>query len=59
MAPTFKHSFNHAKFQGDVEVPLGLFINNEWVDSKDSNGKTIEWVHLLTCAAGERLRGGG
>jgi len=39
--PVFKHTFNHAGFKGDVEVPLGLFINNEYVKSVDGNAKTI------------------
>jgi hypothetical protein len=38
--PTFTHEFSHSAFKGKVEIPLGLFINGEWVDSKD--GKTIE-----------------
>lgn len=42
MAPTFKHTFDHAGFKGDVEVPIGAFINGEWSASTDKNAKTIE-----------------
>lgn len=41
MAPVFKHTFNHAGYKGDVEVPLGLFIDGKYVDSVDKNAKTI------------------
>jgi aldehyde dehydrogenase (NAD+) len=41
-APIYTHKFDHAGFKGDVEVPLGLFIDNEWSTSKDSAAKTIE-----------------
>lgn len=37
----FKHTFDHAGFKGDVEVPIGLFINGQWVNSTDGNAKTI------------------
>ncbi len=40
MAPTLTHEFNHAAYKGKVEIPLGLYINGEWTESKD--GKTIE-----------------
>lgn len=40
MAPTYTHKFDHAAFKGEVEIPLGLFINGEHVEGKD--GKTIE-----------------
>jgi hypothetical protein len=42
MAPSYTHNFNHAGLKGKVEIPTGLFINNEWSTSKDSNAKTIE-----------------
>jgi aldehyde dehydrogenase (NAD+) len=42
MAPTFTYQFDHAAFKGEIEVPIGLFINNEWSESKDSNADTIE-----------------
>lgn len=42
MAPSYTHNFNHAGFKGKVEIPTGLFINDEWSTSKDSNAKTIE-----------------
>jgi aldehyde dehydrogenase (NAD+) len=38
---TFKHSFNHAGFKGDVEVPVDLFIGGKYVKSADKNAKTI------------------
>lgn len=40
-APVFKHSFNHAGFKGEVEVPLGLYINGKYSVSTDKNAKTI------------------
>lgn len=40
-APVYKHTFDHAGFKGDVEVPLGLFINGQYVSSVDKNAKTI------------------
>jgi len=42
MAPTFTHEFNHAGYKGKVEVPVGLFINGEWVESVAGGAKTIE-----------------
>jgi len=41
--PTFTHEFDHAGYKGKVEIPLGLFINGEYVSSKD--GKTIEVIN--------------
>ncbi|BEI81128.1 hypothetical protein CcaverHIS002_0202880 [Cutaneotrichosporon cavernicola] len=49
---TFKHSFDHAGFKGDVEVPVGLFINGKYVKSADKNAKTIPVVNPTT---GEKL----
>jgi aldehyde dehydrogenase (NAD+) len=46
MPGTFKHTFDTPAFKGDVEIPLGLFINGEFVDG--SEGKTIECVPLLS-----------
>ncbi|KAK4686290.1 aldehyde dehydrogenase (NAD+), partial [Tremellales sp. Uapishka_1] len=39
---TFKHTFNHQAFKGEVEVPMGNFIDNEWSNSSDQNAKTID-----------------
>jgi aldehyde dehydrogenase (NAD+) len=41
MSAVFKHSFNHAGYKGDVEVPIGLFINGKYVASVDKNAGTI------------------
>jgi len=46
MAPTYTHKFDHAAFKGEVEIPLGLFINGEHVESKD--GKTIDSINPTT-----------
>jgi aldehyde dehydrogenase (NAD+) len=42
MAPTYTHEFNHAGYKGKVEIPLGLYIDGDWHESADKNGKTIE-----------------
>ncbi len=47
-APVFKKTFDHAGYKGTVEVPIGLFIDNEWHNSADKAGKTIEWVSLIS-----------
>lgn len=43
---TYTHEFKTESFNGKVEIPLQLFINNEWVDSSDSSAKTIEYVNV-------------
>ena len=40
MAPTYTHDFDHAAYKGKVEIPTGLWINGEYVNSQ--GGKTIE-----------------
>jgi len=45
---TYTHQFDHSGFKGKVEIPTGLFINNEWVDSTEKNGKTIDIVNPST-----------
>jgi hypothetical protein len=39
---TYTHDFKTEVFTGKVEIPLQLFINNEWVNSADSSAGTIE-----------------
>ena len=39
---TFEHQFTGEAFQGKVNFPTGVFINNEWSDG--GNGGTLEWV---------------
>ncbi|KAL1410932.1 hypothetical protein Q8F55_001875 [Vanrija albida] len=51
-APTFKHTFNHAGYKGEVEVPLGLWIDGKYTTSVDKNAKTIPVVNPTT---GEKL----
>lgn len=40
MPQTFKYTFDTPVFKGEVEVPLGLYINGKFVDG--SNGTYIE-----------------
>ncbi|ODN75114.1 hypothetical protein, variant 1 [Cryptococcus amylolentus CBS 6039] len=42
MAPTFTHEFNHPGYKGKVEIPTGVFINNEWNTSLDKSAETID-----------------
>ncbi|GMK56410.1 hypothetical protein CspeluHIS016_0302500 [Cutaneotrichosporon spelunceum] len=49
---TFKHTFNHAGFKGEVEIPVDLFIGGKYVKSADKNAKTIPVVNPTT---GEKL----
>lgn len=38
--PVFEHQFTGEAFQGKVNFPTGVFIDNEWSDGGD--GSTIE-----------------
>lgn len=40
MPETFTKKFDTAVFKGEVNVPLGLYIDGKWVDGAD--GTTIE-----------------
>jgi aldehyde dehydrogenase (NAD+) len=42
MSLSFTHEFSHSGFKGKVEIPTGLFINNEWASPKSDGARTIE-----------------
>ncbi|KAI0668746.1 aldehyde dehydrogenase [Trametes maxima] len=46
MPETFVHKFDTPVFKGEVNVPLGLYINGKFVDG--SNGTTIEVINPST-----------
>ncbi|KAI1783727.1 aldehyde dehydrogenase [Ganoderma leucocontextum] len=43
MPETFKYTFDTPVFKGEVEVPLGLYINGKFVDG--SNGTSIDVIN--------------
>ncbi|KZV59828.1 aldehyde dehydrogenase [Peniophora sp. CONT] len=61
--PVFEHQFTGEAFQGKVNIPTGVFIDNEWSDGGNgttldvinpTNGKTITKIAEATAADVDR-----